>query len=174
MLFYLALAAVVTMLFFTAHYRQTQEPDTRSLQDFYHKTVNAIDRARGGGQTVLDAKTGKEAGRTPIDKDADGDIDADDEILAKEMAERLKAAEQQAKEKANAKAPNKPDAPSQLVGVGSSADGQQKKLDGDAPAKEAAVHKELEVDEDQEAKVILDKILKKSPSESAHYPPSPP
>ncbi len=50
----------------------------------------------GGGQGVLDSKTGKEVGRTPKDKDADGNVDDDDEVLAKEMAERLKAAEQKA------------------------------------------------------------------------------
>ena len=43
------------------------------------------------------------------------------------MSDRLKAAEQQAKDLANAKSPNKPDPPSNVIGVGSSAGGQVKK-----------------------------------------------
>lgn len=152
------------MLFFTNHLRQNQvEPDNRSIQDFYHKTKNAVDKARGrtGGQTVLDAKTGKEAGRTPIDKDADGDVDSDDEVLAKEMAERLKAAEQKAKELANAKAPNKPDSPSEVIGVGSSAGGQVKKVGGDVVDGKQEVL--AETNEEHELEIELDRILKKAP-----------
>ncbi|KAB5581090.1 thioredoxin-like protein [Coniochaeta sp. 2T2.1] len=170
LLFYVVLGGVVTLLFFTSHLRQHTERDTRNLQDFYHKTVNAMDKARGGsgsgsgsagGQAVLvDSKTGKEVGRTPKDKDADGNVDADDEILAKEMADRLKAAEQKAKELANAKAPNKPDPPHEVIGVGSSAGGQVKKLDADGGGKEEVV---AETDEEHEVEVELERIFKKSP-----------
>lgn len=162
LLFYVVLAAVVTLLFFTSHLRASREPDKRSLQDFYHKTVDGMHKVQGGGgaQTVLDSTTGKEAGRTPVDKDADGDVDADDEVLAKEMAERLKAAEQKAKELANAKAPNKPDAPSEVIGVGSSAGGQGKHGHGNDGDKQEV----LETDEEHQVEVELDRILKKSPS----------
>jgi hypothetical protein len=160
LLFYVVLAGVVTLLFFTSHLRSKTDRDTRNLHDFYHKTVNAMDKVRGGsgGQVVLDSKTGKEVGRTPVDKDGDGNVDADDEILAKEMADRLKAAEQKAKELANAKAPNKPDAPSEVIGVGSSAGGQHKKAGGIDDKQEV-----LESDEDHEIEVELNDILHKSP-----------
>jgi pyruvate/2-oxoacid:ferredoxin oxidoreductase alpha subunit len=162
LLFYIVLAGVITTMFFTNHLRQKTEVDNRSLQDFYYKTKNAMDRARGQGpgQAVLDSKTGKEAGRTPHDKDADGDVDSDDEMLAKQMSERLKAAEQKAKELANAKAPNKPDSPEKVVGVGSSAGGQVKKaVDGDEePAGESE-----ETDEEREVEVELNRIFRKSP-----------
>lgn len=155
LLFYVVLAGVITTLFFTSRFRQNRPADTRSLQDFYHKTVNAMEGQRG--QAVVDSKTGKEVGRTPIDKDADGDIDGDDEQLAKEMAELLKAAEQRAKDLANAKAPNKPDPPSEVIGVGSSAAGQGKKVvDGKQQVMGETV-------EEHEAEVELDYILKKAP-----------
>lgn len=163
LLFSVVLAAVVTLLFFTSHLRANTEQDTRNLQDFYHKTVNAMDKGRGssgGGQAVLDSKTGKEVGRTPKDKDADGNVDADDEVLAKEMAERLRQAEQKAKELANAKAPNKPDRPSEVIGVGSSAGGQVKKLGADADGKEEVLQ---ETDEEHEVEVEMERILKKAP-----------
>ncbi|KAH8910452.1 glutaredoxin [Coniochaeta sp. PMI_546] len=160
LLFYVVLAAVVTTLFFTSHLRANTERDTRNLQDFYHKTVSAMDKARGSGQAVLDSKTGKEVGRTPKDKDADGNIDADDEVLAKEMAERLKAAEQKAKELANAKAPNRPDAPSDVIGIGSSAGGQVKKVDVEGAGKQEVLG---ETDEEHEVEVEMERILKKAP-----------
>lgn len=164
LLFYVVLAAVITTLFFTSHLRAARERDTRNLQDFYHKTVNAMDKARGGsgaGQTVLDSKTGKEVGRKPpIDRTADGKVDAEDEALAKEMSERLKAAEQKAKELANAKAPNRPDAPSEVIGVGSSAGGQVKKVgEGEDGKKEVP----QETEEEHEITVELEKIMKKAP-----------
>lgn len=166
LLFYVVLAGVVTMLFFTSHLRSTTEPDTRNIQDFYHKTVNAMDKARNGGsrspgQAVVDSKTGKEVGRTPKDKDADGNVDADDDILANEMAERLQAAEQKAKELANAKAPNKPDRPSEIIGVGSSAEGQVTKAGEEAvEAKEEVLG---ETDDEHEVEVEMERIMKKAP-----------
>lgn len=162
LLFSVVLAAVVTLLFFTSHLRANTEQDTRNLQDFYHKTVNAMDKGRGsgGGQAVLDSKTGKEVGRTPKDKDADGNVDADDEVLAKEMAERLRQAEQKAKELANAKAPNKPDRPSEVIGVGSSAGGQVKKVGAAADGKEEVLQ---ETDEEHEVEAEMERILKKAP-----------
>ncbi|KAK3330435.1 thioredoxin-like protein [Apodospora peruviana] len=151
LLFYLVLAGVVILLFTTSHFRQQQQRDPRSVQDFYHKTVNALDRDRrgtggdGGGQKVIEKH----------DHDADGDIDEDDERVARAMAERLRQAEQKAKDAANAKAPNKPDPPSNVVGVGSSANGQEKKVLGEEGDGETA--------EDHEIEVELNSILKKSP-----------
>ncbi|KAK3936491.1 thioredoxin-like protein [Diplogelasinospora grovesii] len=157
LLFYVVLAAVITLLFFTSQLRQTQRPDTRSIQDFYHKTVNAMDKARGGGGGGGGQGKEQQPMAKPHDHDADGDIDEDDERMAKEMADRLKAAEQRAKDNANAKAPNKPDVPSNIVGVGSSASGQKKK--GDAKSDDEPVH---ESEEDHAVETELNSILKKS------------
>lgn len=124
MLVYLVLAGVVTLLFFTSRARHSREPDTRSVRDFYHKTTDALDKSHGasGGQGAEKVIAGH-------DVDADGDIDADDAILAREMAERLRQAEQKAKDSAKAKGPNRPDSPKDLIGVGSSASGQEKGAD---------------------------------------------
>jgi hypothetical protein len=126
--------------------------------------------ARRGGessglQAVLDAKNGKTAGRRPVDKDADGDVDEDDERLAKEMAARLKAAEEMAKDLANAKAPNKPDAPSEVIGVGSSAGGQRR-MGSKGGGAEAPKEKATETEEEHAVEVELNKILKESPGKS--------
>jgi len=156
-LFLVMMAFIVSLLVYTSHLRQSQPPDTRTLQDFYHKTKEALDKSRS--RVVVDVSSGKARGQIPIDKDADGDVDEDDEILAKEMAGRLRAAEQQAKDRANAKSPNKPDAPSSIVGVGSSAGGQQKKASG------SSTGDDVETDEDHAVEQELERILKKSPGE---------
>ena len=157
LLFYTVLAGVVILLFFTSHLRQTQQRDDRTIQDFYHKTKNAMDKTRNGGSAGIGQKV------VAHDHDADGDIDEDDEIMAKEMAERLRQAEQKAKDNANAKAPNKPDVPSEVVGVGSSADGQDKKGSGDH---------EHESDEEHEVEIELKAILKKAPGEQDQFSPT--
>jgi chemotaxis response regulator CheB len=147
-LFFVALAGFVTLLFFTSHYRHTTEADTRTAQDFYHKTMNAMDRGRGrsGGGSVR---------QKPIPKYEDGD-----DAVANAMAARLRLAEQKAKDSANAKAPNRPDAPEDVVGVGSSAGGQVKLKDD----KEGLVR---ETEEDLAVKAEINLILKKSPSKGS-------
>lgn len=151
-LFLLALMFLIMMLIYSSHVKQTQPRDTRTLQDFYKKTKDALDgKGRAAAQPVVDSASGKAKGRIPVDKDADGDVDEDDAKLAKEMAGRLKAAEQQAKDLANAKSPNKPDPPSNVVGVGSAAGGQKK---GPGAADEEAT---------DEVTIELNSILKKSP-----------
>lgn len=152
---YLVLAGVVTLLFFTSQARHSRDADTRSLQDFYSKTVNAMGKghaAAAPGQRVI----------ADHDVDADGDIDDDDTALAREMAARLRQAEQKAKDNAKAKAPNKPEFPEEVIGVGSSAGGQKK------PAPKGKPGSELEeTEEDREVKAELNAILKKSPSITA-------
>ncbi|KAK4230741.1 putative monothiol glutaredoxin-6 precursor [Podospora fimiseda] len=140
-LLYIALAGFVTLLFFTSQARHSRDVD------FYSKTVDALGRNRGGDKSQV---------IIPHDHDADGDIDEDDTKMAKEMAERLRQAEQKAKENANAKAPNKPDAPEAVIGVGSAAGGQhQGAPDKDGKVKETAEEHEIEVE--------LNSILQKSP-----------
>lgn len=84
----------------------------------------------------------------------------DEAAAAREMTDRLKEAEKKAKDLANSKAPLKPDSPALVVGVGSSADGQNE--DGE----------EVEGDESKEEHVAeqeLRAILKKAPGESLSH-----
>ncbi|KAK3365313.1 thioredoxin-like protein [Lasiosphaeria ovina] len=156
LLFYAVLAAVVILLFFTSHLRRTSPQDTRTSRDFYHKTTDALEKTQG---VMAGDGTLKPVERH--DHDADGDIDEDDEIVAKAMADRLRAAEQKAKDIANAKAPNKPDPPSNVIGVGSSASGQKKtddalkKQDGTTDTDESSDVAELDAE--------MDSIFAKSP-----------
>ncbi|KAI1417021.1 glutaredoxin [Hypoxylon sp. FL1857] len=153
------LAAVITTLFFTSQMRSTIPHDNRTVQDFFGKTMNGLGQKQGNGQVVMSGK-GTTVDSTVKDKDGDGSVDEDDEQLAKEMSERLRAAEQKAKDLANAKAPLKPDPPSEVIGVGSSAGGQKK---GGAKGGSKETEKEEESEEDHEVEVTLNNILKKSP-----------
>ncbi|SPO00921.1 related to glutaredoxin [Cephalotrichum gorgonifer] len=85
-----------------------------------------------------------------IDRDADGDVDIGDAAAAREMTGRLKQAELKAKDLANSKSPLKPDLPSEVIGVGSAADGQ---TEGDVEGGEA----EGEHAAEQELRLILKK-----------------
>lgn len=149
------MAIVVMTLVYTSQLRQSQNPDVRTFGDFYGRTKSGLERARGGQQqqqqqSVLDSKGGTNK----------GDGDSDDAQLAKEMSDRLKAAEQKAKDSANAKAP-RPDAPEKVIGVGNSAAGQDKSKD-----KAGNQLAEKETDEDHEVEIIINDILKKSPGKS--------
>ncbi|KAI6363836.1 hypothetical protein MCOR25_005773 [Pyricularia grisea] len=159
--------AVLFTLLFTSRLRQASDTDANSIQGLYHKTRTAIDRARADGQAALQrSKTGADKGHLALDKDADGDIDQDDEVFAQEMSDRLRAAEQKAKDLANSKSPNKPDAPRNIVGVGSSAGGQTAKKKTTKPALaevEADEKPMVGTSEDEEVKAELDMILRKSP-----------
>ncbi|KAK7951425.1 Monothiol glutaredoxin-7 [Apiospora aurea] len=151
------MAVIVTTLFFTSKFGSDE---SRAFQDFYGKTVNAMERKRGSGgaQIIMDGK-GATAVSEAKDKDGDGSVGEDDVQQAKEMAERLRAAEQRAKDQANAKAPLKPDAPSEVVGVGSSAGGQNRKLKD----KEASADAKDESDPASKAEAALNELLRKSP-----------
>ncbi|KAK4153950.1 thioredoxin-like protein [Chaetomidium leptoderma] len=149
---YLVLAGVVMLLFFTSRARHARNADLRS-QDFHSKTVNAI---------VKDHGVASSGGQKPIaghDADADEDVDQEDALIAKQMADRLRQAEQKAKDSAKAKGPNKPEAPAEVIGVGSSASGQEKP----APKPKAGTGAEQTKDEDPEVEEVLTTILKQSP-----------
>ena len=88
------------------------------------------------------------------------------------MQERLKAAELEAKDKANEKGGLRPDPPRNVVGVGSSAEGQDKDKvakpasggkDVVGASKEKQPQAETKTKEQLEARDELDSILKKSP-----------
>jgi hypothetical protein len=145
---------VLTLLFYTASLRQSRERDSRTMGDFYDKTVNA-----------LNSKNSKNK----------NDVGTEDELIAKKMAESLKEAAQVAKDNANAKAP-KPDPPSSVVGVGSAADGARgdersvagrKKFSSGAEEQKPV---QEETPEDHEIEVELNSILKKSPSKFIIFP----
>ncbi|EMR71607.1 putative glutaredoxin-c4 precursor protein [Eutypa lata UCREL1] len=138
--------------------RQSAPQDTRTIQDFYHKTMNAMDHPHSGGQVVVGSK-GSTSDPLIKDKDGDGSVDEDDEQLAREMTDRLRAAEQRAKDLANQKAPLKPDSPQKVVGVGSAAGGQNKKGKsrvGSTEEEDDATEADLELD------TTLEEIFKKS------------
>lgn len=158
------LAVVVTVLFFTSQKRQSQPHDARNIKSFFGKTMDGLDQRRGvGGQVVMSGK-GSAPDENLKDHDGDGSVDEDDEKLAQQMAERLRAAEQQAKDQANAKSPLKPDAPSEVVGVGSSANGQKKgKYRISKHDTEDEKEGEGEADGSSEVEVTLRQILTKSP-----------
>jgi hypothetical protein len=142
---------VITLLFYTASLRQTRAEDSRTIGDFYDRTVNALNTKNKASET------------SPTE----------DELIAKKMAESLKEAAQVAKDNANAKAP-KPDPPSQVVGVGSAAEGARgdersvagRKKFGGTGEEQKVVKEEKETEEDHEIEVELNSILKKSPSKS--------
>ncbi|KIH89599.1 glutaredoxin domain containing protein [Sporothrix brasiliensis 5110] len=120
-----ALAFTIATMLYTSRLRDARAPDQRTIQDFYHKTKGALTPGSGSGAAAVGGTADKAAAAKVIDMDNDGDVDEDDARLAREMQSRLKAAEQQAKDNANAKAPNRPDAPGSVIGVGSSANGQK-------------------------------------------------
>jgi glutaredoxin len=144
----LSIILVVIFLLYTASRRSPE--DTSSVGDFYHKTKNALENKKS------DVKGAN--GKSPEDQE-----------VSRQMSERLKEAAQVAKDNANAKAP-KPDPPSEVVGVGSAAEGaredklvgKKRKGTGDSQAPIKEENKEDHAVEDE-----LNSILKKSPSKSS-------
>lgn len=148
-------AVVVMTLVFTSRLRNADGQDGRTIGDFYHRTAEALERAHNGQQkqTVLDANTGRTK--------ADGERGEDEVQLAKDMQARLRAAEQKAKDSANAKI-LKPEKPEQVIGVGSSAGGQNKATKDKSADKDT----EEETEEDHEVESAINDILKKSPGKT--------
>jgi hypothetical protein len=169
----------IFVLFYTSGFDGHHDAETSTGQEFIKKTQNAMS-ANEMPAPVVDFATGEKAGQPHSDKDGDGDIDEEDKKMAEEMQQRLKAAEAEAKGKANEKGGLRPDPPKKVVGVGSSAEGQNKDKivkpasgeQGAAPVAPdaAAVDKKPETEtrskEELEARAELDTILKKSPGTS--------
>ncbi|RFU75611.1 glutaredoxin domain-containing [Trichoderma arundinaceum] len=166
----LLMVAVVITVVFVLFYSSGMEPETDvSFKDFYEKTKEAMERGTARGQAVINSKTGEKAGHIPADKDGDGDIDEDDKVAAQELQERLQAVAQEAKDKANEKA-RKPDSPNKIIGVGSSAEGQEKKGQvkaGSEVGERVKSEAKEETKEEHEAEVEINSILKKSPSKQS-------
>lgn len=151
------LIGVVFILFYTSRLRHNEAAHSSSLQDFYHRTVQGLEKKPA--QPINGAK----------DKDGDGNIDADDERLAKEMSDRLKAAEEKAKEAANKKAP-RPDAPSDVIGKGNAAahqDASEKSLVDEKRDDDEVKADDPALVERQAVEAELNSILKKSPGASS-------
>ncbi|KND90268.1 Monothiol glutaredoxin-6, partial [Tolypocladium ophioglossoides CBS 100239] len=168
----LMLATIVTViliLLYTSGF-DAGKKDSRTIQDFYHKTMDGMSKgggtSPGPGQPVMDSKTGNKAGHIPADKDGDGDVDDDDKKASARTKERLKAAEQRAKDQANEKA-LRPDPPSEVVGKGNSAEGQVKKVKSGSDTGSTSKGKDTpapkETKEEHEAEVEMNSILKKAP-----------
>ncbi|KAF9772988.1 hypothetical protein IL306_009250 [Fusarium sp. DS 682] len=166
----------IFILFYTSGFDSHHDAETYTGQEFIKKTQNAMS-ANEPPAPIVDFATGEKAGQPHADKDGDGDIDADDQKLAAQMQERLKAAEAEAKGKANEKGGLRPDPPKKVVGVGSSAEGQDKDKivkpaggEQGAAAAPAAAEKKPETEtrskEAIAAREELDSILKKSPGRS--------
>ncbi|KAL7788652.1 thioredoxin-like protein [Trichoderma ceciliae] len=162
----LLMVAVVIAVVFVLFYSSGMEPESDvSFKDFYEKTKEAMERGTARGQAVINSKTGEKAGHIPADKDGDGDIDEDDKVAAQKLQERLQAVAQEAKDKANEKSP-KPDSPSKIIGVGSSAEGQVKKGQAKVGGEVRDRAKSETIEETKEehgAEVEMNSILKKSP-----------
>ncbi|KAG9253683.1 thioredoxin-like protein [Emericellopsis atlantica] len=138
------LSTVILIFFYTSRLSDdAMSKEHTPFRDFYQKTKHAMDAGSSSAQQLH-----------PADRDKDGDIDEDDRALGAEMQTRLKEAELRAKKIANQKGGLKPDPPSNVVGVGSSADGQ----DG------AGGSSGEQVEEVRDAEAELNMILKKSPT----------
>ncbi|KAK7430810.1 hypothetical protein QQZ08_002599 [Neonectria magnoliae] len=164
------LATFFFVLFYTSGFDSSHDAELRNSQGFVQKTKQAMGGASPPGEAVLDSQTGQKVGHIPADKDADGNVDEDDREIAAQMQERLKAAEKQAKEKANEKGGMRPDPPRQVIGVGSSADGQKdeevKRAGTGAESKDTIESKGKEPEESREmrdAALELASILRKAP-----------
>ncbi|KAL5611545.1 hypothetical protein BROUX41_000868 [Berkeleyomyces rouxiae] len=140
---------VVVLVLFAIYYLTPSHSDP---QDFYRKTMQAMGSRNGGSgstraSSVVSAAAGAGAGagaaagpqQPPIPdaldhKETTNEADAK---AVKEMSNRVKDAAARAKDAANKKSPLKPDLPSEVVGVGSSAGGQN----GKDKEKDDATHK---------------------------------
>lgn len=145
------LAGIIMTMLWTSHKQRSSITDESDASNTHHQT-HIKDRH---GQTVLDpGEVGMDINTGRIADPAEG-----------EVSDRLKEAEQKAKEIAQAKAPLKPDAPRLVVGVGSSADGQDaalKQHDESGP-EGAADAASSETEEEHKAEQELRSILKKAP-----------
>ena len=162
-----AIGTLITIFFFTSKMRSGASEDSR-IQDFYQRTMNAMDNSHGGGPVVVGGQ-GTTSDPHVKDKDGDGTVGEDDEQLTREMSERLRAAEQRAKDLANQKAPLRPDPPQKIVGVGSSAGGQNKK--GKSRVEPSKEDDDDATEADQELETTMDAIFKRSPG-MFHSPPA--
>ena len=164
--------------------RPPKSGNTGSNGDTAKKAKPAVDvpAPPPRGQTVLDPGTARpDSVATKVDLDGDGDVDADDKAIQQGMSGRLDAAKKEAKEKANQKAPLRPEAPSEVVGVGNAAAGNNDEDSTSAGTSEAGAKmkggegaKKEETKEEHEAELELGSILKKSPGLFSPPPPPPP
>ncbi|ROT41572.1 hypothetical protein SODALDRAFT_357628 [Sodiomyces alkalinus F11] len=152
------LVGIFFVLFVTSRLRPNQTPDTRTIQDFYHKTVHGLESKKPPAQGDI--------ANAVQDQDTDGDVDAEDEQLANDLATRLREAADKAKDLANKKAPLKPDSPSEVVGVGNSAahqDSTDHAVGGKKAKKPEEVGDEPDPDELLAVEAELRSLMRKYP-----------
>lgn len=159
------LVGVFFVLFVTSRLRPDHASDAQALQDFYRKTIHGLENKK------LPAQEGIGVGLQ--DQDLDGDIDVDDEQLVRDMASRLREAEDKAKELANMKAPLKPDPPSEVIGVGNSAAHQdridEQKVDGGKNGVAEEAGDEPDPDELLAVEAELRSLMKKYPGKQENH-----
>ncbi|KAL1901754.1 hypothetical protein Cpir12675_000262 [Ceratocystis pirilliformis] len=138
---------VIALVVFAIYYLSPSHSDP---QDFYRKTMQAMGSHNGGSgstragsyaSSVAASAQGPQHPPIPDALDHKEITDDADAKVVKEMSNRVKDAAARAKDAANKKSPLKPDLPSEVVGVGSSAGGQNGKDKEKEIAKEAATHK---------------------------------
>lgn len=138
---------MVTTLLYTVQ-RSSDDVSGSAFNDFIQRTKAGLDKAHDGQTVLIDTSK----------SNVDTSDQEDSARLSKEMRERLKAAEIQAKYSANSKV-LKPENPKEVIGVGSSAGGQGGK---GGKEKDGKVESE-ETDEDHQVETLINEILKKSP-----------
>lgn len=156
----LVLAAIVTVVFVLFY---TSGVDSRE-GSFMDKTLKAM---HPQGQSIINTRTGEQAGHIPADTDADGDIDADDIKAKEDLKASLQKTEKVALDNANKKSPVKPDPPSKVVGKGNSRDGQAKDVKPAADDSESKNDAVKEAASPFDAKKELKRILDKAPGKTA-------
>lgn len=152
-----AIVTVVVLLFYTSGVDSGEG-------SFYDKTLKAM---HPQGQTIINTRTGEQAGHIPADTDADGDIDEDDIKAKEDLKASLQKTEKAALDNANRKSPVKPDPPSKVVDTLNSREGQAKDVkpagdDVDSRKKPDAKAANGSFD----AKKELQRILDKSPGKT--------
>ncbi|CEJ90656.1 hypothetical protein VHEMI06422 [[Torrubiella] hemipterigena] len=152
----LVLAAIVTVVF-VLFYTSGVDSGEGSFMD---KTLKAM---HPQGQSIINTRTGEQAGHIPADTDADGDIDADDIKAKEDLKASLQKTEKVALDNANKKSPVKPDPPSKVVGQGNSRDGQAKDVKPAADDSESKNDAVKEATGPFDAKKELKRILDKAP-----------
>lgn len=144
---------VFTIVIFLLFNSVSELRNSRNV-DFYSSTTDALNSLRTQGDKKSSVQKNIHA------NSGQGDTSGN-------LAERLKDAEVQAKQAANAKAPLKPDHPSKVNGVGSAAEGADRNVAGRFKyPKGDDAQKPFEPMSEEEKKVEaeLESILKKSPS----------
>lgn len=163
--FFTVLFALFLVIFLLYRHGSSSSQSSADVGDFYYKTKTALDHDKE--DHTKHSAASKEHDHDHHEHAEHGTSDDGELEITKKMAQRLKDAAKEAKDKANAKAP-KPDPPSSIIGVGSAAEGSSEKTVGRKKTSEGSQKvvkaQEKETEEDHEVEVELNNILRKAPS----------